>query len=212
MGGVWFVIGVGVGLGFSKRRRGRGSQPLVFDDFNRPDNALSLGTAKTGQSWIVEGEGGVYGIQDNRLYLSESGTVTEPTATINSGISDCVISAEFYGGPEYTGGNPSSGICFRQTDNLNLFRFYPDNLHFRMARVVAGVVTVMGSNNAIAPINNQILRVVLSGQSIKCYVGDLLVFDVTHNFNQTTTKHGLYSRNRVVTARWDNFRVEVLPS
>lgn len=190
-------------IGLSKKR-GSGKHPLVFDNFNRPD-ALTLGSAKTGQPWVVSA--GDYGIKNNMLYLAENSEV-EPLCYIDAGVSDCAVSAKFYGGPGYVSGNSATGINFRISDKANLLRFYPDNLHFRIGRFEAGSLSVMGNNSTIAPANGQILRVVIKGTSIKCYVDDKLVFDITSSFNTTATKHGLYIRDKTRIAQWSSFKVE----
>lgn len=203
------MIGLGVRVWLGTQQRTRPG-PLVYDDFNRPDSAESLGNAVTGQTWEVSPEG-TYGIQSGRAYLAVYQVARpEPAAMIDAGTADCIVSAEFYGGAGYTSGNPSSGIMARVSDMDNHIRFYPDNGHFRLGRREAGALSVLGSNNAIAPANGQILRMILNGLSIRCYVDDVLVFDISSTFNLNVTKHGFYIRTSAIPTRWDSFRVDKL--
>ena len=202
------MVGLGIRVGVGAQQR-RSVGPVVFDDFNRADNSTTIGNALTGQPWDVTG--GVYGIRSGRMYLATN-TLIEPLAVVESGLSDCVVSAEFYGGPGYSGSNPAAGIHFRVSDHNNVFRFYPDSNHFRVARTEGGQVFVMGNNNTLSPANGQILSVVLNGENVKCYAAGTLLFDFNHAFNRSATKHGVYVRDQSRVAQWDNFRVEALPS
>lgn len=200
-------LGVRVRIGAQQHRK---AGPAVFDDFNRPNNATSLGSTKTGQVWEVPADS-AYGIQEGRAYLaSYLPDKPEPIASVDAGVADCVIAVEFFGGADYSGTHPAAGIAARVDEMGNHIRFYPDVNHFRIGRREGGALSVMGSNNSVVPANGQILKMILSGPSIRCYADDTLIFDVSSTLNLGVTKHGFYLRTMHTPTRWDNFRVEVL--
>ena len=51
------------------------SQYLIYDDFNREDNATNIGSALTGQTWTVSGDMGIYdnAIRSRYLYSVKTG-------------------------------------------------------------------------------------------------------------------------------------------
>jgi len=189
------LIGVGIGLFNQNFKK---SNMLVYDSFNRTDNTTTLGKADSGQTW--ETWSGTWGIASNQAYIS-SGTSNSKVA-IESGSSDCVITLK---NSLQSAGNR---ILFRGVETNNHYQFQTESSQFRIYKNEGGVSTMLGSNSTIIPSSGDILKVVLSGSSIKCFVNDNLVFDISNTFNQTSTKHGMMLNNSV--GRLDDFKVEAL--
>ncbi|NRG30707.1 hypothetical protein [Niallia circulans] len=188
---------IGMGIGVSDKGYAEVDKIIVYDSFDRA-NSNKLGISDTGQTW--QELSGSWGIIDNQAYLPSGGSNSR--AAIESNVSDGQISVE------QTTTAPGSRILFRLTDITNHFSFQSESNHFRLYRFDSSGTNLLGSNNTVIPKNNDVLKVILKDNSIKCYVNNELIFSVTDNFNKAATRHGLMANG--TTARFDNFKVEAV--
>ena len=174
-----------------------GSSGGVTDSFNRADNASSLGTADTGQTWTALAS--TWGISSNQAYNPGAGA--NAPAVLDSGKSDCTIQVTI---ATQAG---DSGLSFRATDANNFFEVTFSTTQYQVWKIVAGAFTNLASGT-ITGANGDVLKVVLSGSTIQIFQnGVQLGTNITDAFNQTATKHGLSQVSGSAGARWDNFSV-----
>lgn len=166
-----------------------GALRFVFDRFNRADSAVSLGSAETGQSWVVNA--GTWGISSSQAYLVAA--TAQATAVVNSGKSDASVEVTLVG----TG---DAGLCWRSSDDNNNYVWSTIAAYKR----VAGIYTQLASFSASA--SGDVLKVVLAGDVHTIYRNGLQIGQFTDAFNNTATSHGLRS-NSDTTVRFDDFAV-----
>ncbi len=155
---------------------------LVFDDFNRADGPL--GNAVVGGAW--SSGAGVMDIVGNAAHLS---TGSLAWGFINTGVADVSIQATQ---PIMGGAASFAGILFRYSDDNNYWRLVNFNGDTYLQKSVIGVVTTLvGPTSGAA--NSDVLKVVLSGNTIKAYRnGVQLGTDQSDSFNSTATRHGIF--------------------
>ena len=115
-----------------------------------------------------------------------------------------------------TGGPRSAGIVFRLSDEDNYWTFYRykepygyDWFRIFLVKVVDGSSTTVGNINlGSGDPAGPSLKVVLDGNSIKCYQGGILRFNETSSDLASNTEHGLYGVNS--GQQLDNF--EFIPA
>lgn len=178
-----------------------GGFAAITDDFDRSDSALSLGSTSSGSLWTTRT--GVLGISGNRGY-PVSLTSGWAIATLDVGSADGCYQVKL---PVARTQNTIAGLVLRYSDINNFFyAYYRLGLaEVLVGKVEAGVNTsnfATGAWGTDVSGNGQTLRVVLSGTSIKVYMEGVEVIDTTSSFNQTATKHGLWSAETVT--RWDD--------
>ena len=182
---------------------------IAQDNFNRTNNASSMGNCLSNQVWTA----GSYqdtnmptiGINSNMGYFpSISGT--DSHAYIETGISDCVITVQF----TYAS-NSDKGIIFRRVDGNNYFYLHlnssSDNLV--LSRCLAGSRSDLSSIALTTGTGSPVmLRCFLSGSSIKCGMyssyGNASYIETTDANLTTATKHGLYNQSGTAAA-FDSF-------
>lgn len=182
---------------------------IVFDSFNRANNASSLGNTETGQAWSSI-NAGVWGISDNKAYVS-SGTGVACIAVSNSINSNAIISVD-----TVYKSSTLSGIIFRcdgSDANRLLFKISESSNEVQLIKKVDGVavtVAVTPFTKVIDQIYN--LKVVQNGNSVKCYIDDIEKISVTLSDLIDNTYHGIvaYRVGAVPTTTYDNFKVEAI--
>ena len=95
------------------------------------------------------------------------------------------------------GGGNETGIIFRYVDTQNYWRLRLQHDGFspfplRVEKIVANVLTTVDTDMGYAQSTWYTFKAVLDGDSIKCYVDNVLMFDVTDSDLESATQHGLY--------------------
>lgn len=178
---------------------------IVFDDFNRADNATSMGNAVTGQAWLPTS--GNFGIDSNQAYCSRaSGSAF---CVVDSGASDCVITIEV---PiVYKNSTSSTRIVFRATDANNIMWLASRSAisyNWGIVMINGGVATTPYALDCVAN-NDDVVKITLNGSSVRISVNGTEYLNETITFNATATKHGIGSASSYLS-RYDNFSVEAL--
>jgi len=158
---------------------------IVYDSFNRVNDALSLGSADTGQAWTPEADRGIWGISSNKAYVVTHG-VLKNRIMVDSGISDGVIQVTVV----KSGSDPKLVARAIDSENAIEFGYGTAGGKFTILKRVAGVATMLGENTATLN-NGAIFKVVMNGANLKFYVDNSLILEVDETFNQTVTKIGL---------------------
>ncbi|MET4059936.1 hypothetical protein ABIB35_001481 [Arthrobacter sp. UYP6] len=100
-----------------------------------------------------------------------------------------------------------AGVAFRWSNAQNYFTFSTlasGAGSYRINKVVANVTTVMATTTDVIPANGDVLKVVLAGDLITCYVNGVQILQLTDTHNRTATSHGLYNTEATTVARWDD--------
>lgn len=181
------VIGIGSGT-IQKREK-----IIIEDQFNRQDNATSLGVATSGQTWLQNGN---IGIVNNQAYLS-SGSLA--SAYIDSTLPDVSVYVT-----EVTTGEASryGGLLIRYVDVNNYFRAVLQDNRVYFQKMEGGVTTTLGSN-IVNRKEGSVLKVITQGPIMKVFVYNVLQLTISSTFNQSATRNGLISA--ALNARYDNF-------
>ncbi len=190
----------------------RGGLPLMtFDRVSQPTldtftrvNSASLGSAETTGSWTVTPAGAVFSVVDGAAKLTTvSGTknlVTVPAyadGTFGFSLAQTL-----------TGANDNFGLAFRVTDSSNFWslRAIPSSTKWQLVKVVAGVVTNVGTiATGTCCAAGDRMSVVTAGSSIKVFKGTTQLVAVTDTALQTATKAGLFGQTANVGAAEDFF-------
>lgn len=191
------------------RRGGSFTPPIspvrVFDTFTGANGTLITAhapdIAPVGSAW-AQGRGtDVLELQGNML-ANPSGSSGE--CIINSGVSDCVITAKLKLGP--TG---PSAITFRAQQNggvWDVWRAAIDTGLIQIYEITAGVFTPRASQNlAISRGVTYLATVTLSGPNITFNVAGVGTINYSSSVRQAMTRHGLQLD---VGATADDFKVE----
>ncbi|HEX9105681.1 MAG TPA: SGNH/GDSL hydrolase family protein, partial [Longimicrobiales bacterium] len=180
----------------------RGGRLLGRDQFNRADNAASLGNADAGGAW--QAVTGTWGIAANQAYCAVVGG--QNLAVLEAGRADVALSLALATPSDYC------GIAFRVQDanNFLVFNRFLDGAVYRysLQERVAGVWAQLGTTNATISAAGDVLSVVANGSSVKCYVNGLLLYDQVTTRFQGSTRHGLYTFE--TTTRLENFSCRVV--
>lgn len=192
-------LGLALGLPFSG---GRVKKRVVFDTFDRPDNATGIGNAETGQLWTYPST--AWGIQGNQAYPTSAQSTN--LALIESGVSDCEVSSDVILGS-------TDGICCRATDGGNyvVARIAISSGGLGLFKIVSGTATQLGVYNFGAVAGNTYnIKIISNGASLKVLLDGVERISATDSFNQTATKHGLRVASGSAGVKYDNFMVETL--
>ena len=143
--------------------------------------------------------------------IASSGTAAKTDGIQGSG--DCVATVDFGDahvsfGCDFTRGTDT-------TDHGGLSFRYSSTTNYLYARVTGSAIEVRevdaGSDSQVASASHtwstgakKFLQVVLHGDSVRVFVDDDEVVDTTSSFNNTATKHGLFSDDQA-DHTWDNF-------
>ena len=143
-------------------------------------------------------QNGTFEIQSNRLQASSPDPLGPKWVCTQESTADATISCIFNGNGD--GSNDTTGICFRYSDNDNLWMaVLRGNGEAVLFKRVAGSFTNLGSYTVPGFGNSadQSLEVVLSGSSVTFNVNGAEAVAVTDSFNSTATQHGLRFGNTV---------------
>lgn len=177
-----------------------GLTTIISDDFNRADNASSMGTADTGQVWPSPGYAFSYwGISANRAYVGTQPGSLNNCISLDSGHADCTVSVAL----PVLGTN--GGPALRITDENNFF--YVNAQAGQLWRNQTGGSSQIGSNFTPA-VAGDTVSLTASGTTLTVKINGTQVLQVTDSFNQTATRVGLRTYNDTVI-RFDTFRVTV---
>lgn len=157
----------------------------ITDSFNRTNNASSLGATDTGETWTARS--GTGGILSNQAYFSANGA-SDCTATV-PGRADGTTQCTFPVVPGASGGTVR--LVVRCSDNDN--QIYADaNVtgNYVLRKKEAGTATALATGTATAA-NNDVVKIVTSGTSLKVYVNNVLDIDTTSTFNQSAVNVGI---------------------
>lgn len=180
---------------------------IISDDFNRADDASSLGTSSSGHLWVVPGASGTWGISSNLAYLPSP--QNRSVCYIEANDADVTVEVSLF---TSTAANTIArqGLMFRLTDNANyLYLYFINNSTLRCYKLVAGGETLLFTTTQTAT-NGDILKVVTAGDQIEIYHNNNLETTITESHNQTATKHGLFWENGGASstiARWEDFSI-----
>jgi hypothetical protein len=164
----------------------------VTDNFNRADNATSLGTTSDGiATWnVVQGTAG---ITSNQAYFPAL-SAGFAKAIFDAGLTDVDARVD-------TAGN-ATGVIIRYTDTSNFWYAGGDGLY----KVQSGSFTKLVSSTWTSL--TATLEVIASGTTLTYKKDGAVIGSTTSTFNQTATICGLYSQT--TTDRFDNFSVATL--
>lgn len=168
---------------------------IVSDDFNRADNASSLGVASTGQTW--QALSGTWGIISNQAYMPAG---TDCAAVVESGVSDCIVQVKYSTNAAYT------SLAVRAVDVNNFMYIQYNGTRIGIYTKIAGVFTKL-TDVARSIANGDILKVSMSGSNYVITVNETQILTATTTQFQTATKHGLVANG--TTSRFDDFVVSV---
>jgi len=196
------MIGVGISINYFQRRVFSGGTPpitYVFDDFNRADNANSMGNAVTGQPWMVQVD--TWGIFNNQARISTS--AGQSTVGIDSlHADDIAVQVTFLVNSN------EQRLIFRYGGIANHWYVRRNGSNYELVKFVANSPVTMGTF-ATTPVGGDVIRVELVGSNIVVKVNGNIAITVNDSFNQLATIHGLGSLLNN-TPLWDNFSVTEL--
>jgi hypothetical protein len=168
----------------------------VTDSFNRADNAASLGSTNTGQSWVALN--GTWGIQSNQAYLSAAG-VGENIAYVDTGKSDGTCSAII---------TLSVDAHWRMTarviDAANFLVLVITASSLTLYRVTAGGGTQIAAVSSISVNVGDRLGIQMVGSSVSIVKNGSVMATATETQGQSSTKHGLEA-DALGASHWDDF-------
>jgi hypothetical protein len=205
------AAGLGFGVGYSTARPGgteasaakRPRTPSLIgalDDFNKPDNASSLGSDAAGQAWVPVS--GIWSVKDYEAFVRDPAAksysiavldVHTPTATLQVTMPRVAAAA---------------GLVFRY---MNAFNFWTMTASTKFGtwvvqKVVGGKVSTVGHIRSASIANGTVIGVQLSGASISVFVDGKQEQTLTDPALDTATRAGLVGFARVATAaRWTDF-------
>lgn len=175
---------------------------VISDNFNRSDSA-SLGVAPTGQTW----SGGL------QIISNQAGSVSNLTGasawnTIETAKSDNIeISLDITIGSTYS--SLIAGIVFRYKDASNMYAFgTKSDGSIGIYQAGATGVTIP-SNKNLTMTGTHTLKVKLMGQTVECYVDDVLQFTILDTAHTTGTKHGIALYSATIP-KFDNFLIKTI--
>lgn len=167
------------------------------DDFNRADNASTMGTpSDAGSDWTYPA--GTWGIFSNIGY--NAGADNPGVAALEASAADATVGATL------TVFNMSAGLAFRIGD-VNNFWFLRGHSGsgYQLWKRVAGSYTQIGSNVG-TPANGDVLEVTCSGNSITAKVNSSTTHNTTDSALAANTQHGIMSFTDNMT-RFEDFSI-----
>lgn len=186
--------------------------PSVAEDtFTRADNAGSQGVSGAGSTeiggmtyTIDSPTGAPWGISGNKLYKSGIGVDS------NLHLDPDWRNVEFSVRIDTLGADHNWGLVFRANNGQNFYLFGPalssgNNVH--LYKRVGGGFTQLGTTQTRTMAAGDVFKIRCVGTSLKCYVNDVLYFDVVDTTWQVYTKIGFYTGGGQSDHRWDNLLV-----
>lgn len=161
----------------------------LVDNFNRADNASSLGTTSDGLAiWVAHR--GTFGISSNQANCAANAHPS--VAAVETNVADGTVQATIVSSPA----SPNfTGLSVRVTDGNNLIIVGSGFIQ----KIVAGSavdIQVPGPTFSAG----DVVAVTMTGSSFEMFVNGVSQTTFTETFNQTATKHGLAS-----AGTWDTF-------
>jgi hypothetical protein len=178
------------------------SQEVVFDDFTRPDDPTSLGTASTGQVW--EARTGTWGIVDNQAFL----VAGRPGAARNFALVDM----------ESANGTVSAtastvcrgwGLVFRYVGPYNWWAIQaqPDFSAYNVVKQLNGKETLVATFGYAKVRNGAEVRVEFDGPVMRFLADGEQLGVVQDSHAQNATSVGLVAEQACAgVGRWSDFR------
>lgn len=163
---------------------------ILFDDFNRANNASSLGNTITpGTAWPSP-VSGVWGIISNLAYNSD--TVGFGHVVYDLAVSDFTLIAN---ATREATTNSRGGLLFRYQDASNWWYLEMRSGDVILYKSVAGSGSQVGATYTISnpPYTVRNLKVRTNGNIIKCYVDGVEILNITDSHLATETKVGMVS-------------------
>lgn len=173
----FFLFGLPGGGGVS------GSQ-VIFTDVFTAANGTNLNgrTTTTGnKTWVVTGVAG-FDIQSNQAHSTSAGG--DGFASVDAGVSNVTFLITF------AGAAGTGGICWRRSDDNNHWLVQAGGGAAHIYKRVAGSYTDLGSIG-VTPVQNDVLKVIASGNSHSVYDNNTLAITLTDSFNNTATQVGI---------------------
>lgn len=162
----------------------RGALPYTFGDLvDRADSTTSVGTATSGQAWTTTV--GTAGILGNRIYA--------PNSSLFRGVASAGVADGEFGITlsTFTSTDTEAGLAFRHQDGSNFMIFRGVSTGYELLRVFSGVTTLV-STRGPAPRNGDRIKVICRGSSMKCYVNNYLICNVTETNLLTGASFGFH--------------------
>lgn len=176
---------------------------VVFDSFDRADNAASLGAANTGQVWTALGSSGVWGTVGNQA------AVITPSAGIDRIGVQSGRSTNIAVQVKLAVSSGDQRICFRYSDASNEWQVVRTTTAYQLSKRVAGAVTQVGSFS-VTTAHSDVIRVELVDALINVKLNGAVIITVTDAHNQNATIHGMTASGSNTTCRFDNFTIETI--
>lgn len=185
---------------------------IASDDFARPDNPSSLGTATTGQVWAQPL--GTWGIATNTAFrdstLSNTGI-----AIIDTGFTDAIVKVTLVNPTSVAFGAGSMGIVLRYFDASHYWHLayekFPGANRVRLHRTFGGTTTVI--DVAITLSANDTISCAFCGPNFEVFVNDISqgIYDDSSNPQLYGTNCGLWGNQGTLGGggdpRFDDFLV-----
>ena len=172
------------------------------DTFSRP-NSTQLGfTESPRRPWVqLPGTSYLESIAAGQAGISRATGAGHAAIGVDAGTADGALEATIS-----TIGVTSAqqGLMFRGTDVNNFWRLSRASVaHYELRKHVGGAVTTLHTTTGITPTEGDVLRVVLDGPSISCFINGQHIHDASDDFNVDATVHGFYN-NATTDNRFDN--------
>jgi hypothetical protein len=156
---------------------------VVFDDFNRPDNPTSLGTATTGQTWSVVSGDFPFGILSNQGYWNRTGSGDagiDGIAVVESGLSNLKASVRLMNISAGGGLNlRNQGLVIRYVDSTHFLMLVYFNASgstgFRCYVADGGAATARANGaDGLVLVDGDTIAFAACDQVLKCYLNGVL--------------------------------------
>jgi hypothetical protein len=195
---------------------------LVFDDFDKPDNATSLGTAVTGQVWTQAfGAVGAFGISSNKaLFTWDPGDPGVAFAVVETGVLSSTTKVTLVDPTTFTGSfGINVGLILRYLDNSNYWRMTYQRFtglnRIILQRIILGSpgpTTVLAVTTTLA--DGDILEANCCGRIFEIIVNDAVLgsYDDSSSPSNYGTKSGIAAGSgtyfATFTKNFEDFTVE----
>jgi hypothetical protein len=190
---------IGTGTASATPTATAGAVPVTYaaDTFTRS----TLGSTETGSyAWTKNVSGSTWTCNGSQLLTPTAVAGYEQDCYIDDTHSDGTIQATS------AVVSSGSGVCFRVagTSNVNGYIFWNASGTYTLSRRNgSNSYTALGTGAGITPAAGDVLKVVLNGSSIKCYVNGTLAVSVTDS-TYAGTRHGLWVNSKN-GGTFDNF-------
>ena len=181
----------------------------IFDRFSRSNSAVTLDTLDSGQSWAVEA--GTWGVSEQLAY-AVSGASASNGAVVETNVATAVLIEVRV---TVTAGH-DAGLIFR-SDGVATSNKWLATLtittggQLTLKKIVGGSTTTVATITGLSIIEGQTVKLGahLFDSTIKIFIDDVLIREVSDAANQARTKHGI-----IITANGsknlDNFFVKLV--